>query len=52
MIKYLGNYTHRVAISNDRLVAHEHGKVSFTYKEYANNAARRILTLYIENCTP
>jgi hypothetical protein len=45
MIKYLGNYTHRVDISNDRLVAHEHGKVSFTYKEYANNAARRVLTL-------
>lgn len=45
LIKYLGNYTHRVAISNDRLVAHEHGKVSFTYKEYKNNAARRTLTL-------
>jgi hypothetical protein len=52
MIKYLGNYTHRVAISNDRLVAHEYEKVSFTYKEYKNNAARRILTLYIEKCTP
>jgi hypothetical protein len=45
LIKYLGNYTHRVAISNDRLVAHEHGKVSFTYKDYKSNAARRILTL-------
>lgn len=45
LIKYLGNYTHRVAISNDRLVAHEHGKVSFTYKQYKNNGARRVLTL-------
>ena len=32
VLEYLGRYTHRVAISNHRLVSLEHGKVTFTYK--------------------
>jgi len=34
LIQYLGNYTHRVAISNQRLLQCENGKVSFCYKDY------------------
>ena len=34
IIEYLGNYTHRVAISNHRLVSLEDGKVTFKYKNY------------------
>jgi len=32
VLEYLGRYTHRVAISNHRLVSLEDGKVTFTYK--------------------
>lgn len=45
LIRYLGNYTHRVAICNHRIIAHENGKVRFFYKDYKNNGAKRVLTL-------
>ena len=32
VLEYLGRYTHRVAISNDRILSLEDGKVTFTYK--------------------
>lgn len=34
LIHYLGNYTHRVAISNHRLLEHKNDKVCFSYKDY------------------
>lgn len=34
VVSYLGRYTHRVAISNHRLVSNENGKVSFRWKDY------------------
>lgn len=34
VLDYLGRYTHRVAISNDRLIAAEDGQVTFRYKDY------------------
>ncbi len=34
VLKYLARYTHRVAISNRRLVAMEHGHVTFKWKDY------------------
>src|SRR5271165_7017590 len=33
-IEYLGRYTHRVAISNQRLVSHQDGQVCFRWKDY------------------
>lgn len=45
LINYLGNYTHRVAISNHRLIKHEDGKVSFYYKDYKNAGVRKVMTL-------
>ena len=36
VLKYLPRYTHRVAISNDRLVSLENGQVTFRYKDYAH----------------
>ena len=33
-IEYLGRYTHRVAISNQRLLSDDQGKVSFQWKDY------------------
>lgn len=34
VLQYLGRYTHRVAISNRRLLKLEHGQVSFEWKDY------------------
>jgi len=33
VLQYLARYTHRVAISNHRLIAYQDGKVSFRYKD-------------------
>jgi len=45
---YLGRYTHRVAISNGRLVEMKDGKVSFTVKDYADESRQKLLTLQAE----
>jgi hypothetical protein len=33
-LEYLGRYTHRIALSNDRLLAVNHGEVTFQWKDY------------------
>ena len=45
VLKYLARYTHRVAIGNSRLVALEAGRVTFTYKDYADAARTKAMTL-------
>ena len=45
VLKYLARYTHRVAISNGRLVGLEDGNVSFKWKDYAHRSKRRVMTL-------
>jgi hypothetical protein len=45
VLKYLARYTHRVAISNHRLVALEDGQITFRYKDYAHGHRLRTLTL-------
>jgi hypothetical protein len=45
VIKYLGAYTHRVAISNRRLVSFRDGRVSFRYKDYKHGGAVRVMSL-------
>lgn len=44
VLKYLGRYTHRVAISNHRLVALEQGQVTFEWKDY-RDAQRKQMTV-------
>ena len=34
VLEYLGRYTHRVAISNDRIVKMDDGKMTFRYRDY------------------
>ena len=46
--RYLGRYTHRVAISNARLLACEQGRVTFRYKDYADNHRVKEMTLDAE----
>ena len=48
VLNYLARYTHRVAISNHRLVALADGKVTFRWKDYANGAKHRLMTLTSE----
>ena len=45
VLKYLARYTHRVAISNGRLVNFEQGRVTFRYKDYADDSRHKSLTL-------
>jgi len=45
VLKYLARYTHRVAISNRRLVSMEDGRVSFEYKDYADGNQTKTMTL-------
>jgi len=45
VIEYLGRYTHKVAISNHRIVSIQNDKVSFTYKDYADGSKQKIMML-------
>jgi hypothetical protein len=45
MLKYLARYTHRVAISNSRLVSLENGHVTFHWKDYADQNRAKTMTL-------
>ena len=45
VLDYVGRYTHRVAISNNRLVAIENGQVSFQWKDYRNGSEVKTMTL-------
>ena len=45
VLAYLGRYTHRVAIANSRLTALQDGQVSFTWKDYRQEAKTKVMTL-------
>ena len=45
VLKYLARYTHRVAISNNRLLSYQKGKVTFRYKDYAHESQQRTMTV-------
>jgi Putative transposase/Transposase zinc-binding domain len=45
VLKYLARYTHRVAITNGRLLDFEDGRVRIRYKDYAHGNRKRVLTL-------
>jgi len=48
VLDYVGRYTHRVAISNNRLLAIEAGQVNFGYKDYRNQGQQKAMTLSAE----
>jgi hypothetical protein len=37
VVSYVGRYTHRIAISNRRIISIDKGRVVFTYKDYTDN---------------
>lgn len=45
VLEYLGRYTHRTAISNERLVSLDPQTVRFRYKDYAHGERRKTMTL-------
>jgi len=45
VLDYLGRYTHRVAISNNRIVNCSDGKVVFTYRDYSDDNKQKVMTL-------
>jgi hypothetical protein len=45
VLKHLSRYTHRVAISNRRILAVGNGSVRFEYRDYADNNQRKELSL-------
>ncbi|MBV8830269.1 MAG: transposase [Acidobacteriaceae bacterium] len=45
VLRYLGRYTHRAAISNHRLVSFDGEQVTFRWKDYAHGNKQRLMTL-------
>ena len=45
VLKYLARYTHRVAISNSRIIKSENNSTSFYYKDYSKNNKKMTFTL-------
>jgi hypothetical protein len=45
VLDYLGRYTHRVAISNNRIISMDNGKVTFTYRDRQNDNEIKKMTL-------
>ena len=48
VLRYLGAYTHRVAISNSRLVALAEGNVTFRWRDSAHGNKKRLMTLPVD----
>jgi hypothetical protein len=45
VLRYLGRYTHRMAISNHRLTSFDGEKVTFRWRDYAHGNKQRLMTL-------
>jgi hypothetical protein len=45
VLRYLGRYTHRIAISNHRLTCFDGEKVTFRWRDYAHGNKQRLMTL-------
>ena len=48
VLEYLGRYTHRVAISNYRIISMEEGKVTFSWKDRSDDNKTKFMTLEAE----
>jgi hypothetical protein len=48
VLRYLGAYTHRVALSNHRLVALAEGRITFRWRESAHKNKKRLITMPVE----
>src|SRR3989475_1565180 len=48
VLRYLGRYTHRVAISNHRLISFADGKVTFRWRDSAHHNEQKLLSLSVD----
>lgn len=48
VLQYLGRYTHRVAISNHRLLSFADGEVTFRWRDSAHNNEQKLMTLSLD----
>ena len=48
VLHYLGRYTHRVAISNHRLLDIDNGQVRFRWKDYRHHSQSKVMTLEVD----
>lgn len=48
VVEYLGRYTHRVAISNNRILKLENGIVTFKWRDYRDDNKQKIMNLSAE----
>ena len=48
VFEYLGRYTHRVAISNKRILSTENGQVSFKWRDYKDKSTWKVMTVSTE----
>jgi len=48
VLEYLGRYTHKIAISNNRILAMEGNEVTFGYKDYRHGGQKKQMTLKAE----
>jgi hypothetical protein len=48
VLDYVGRYTHRVAISNNRLLDIDHGTITFRFKDYRHDGQQKTMTLDAE----
>ena len=47
VLKYLGRYTHRIAISNHRIVSIQNDMVSFKWRDYKNRSKEKVMSLAV-----
>jgi len=45
VLQYLGRYTHRIAISNNRILSNRDGRVSFRWRDYADGKRQKTMNL-------
>lgn len=48
VVEYLGRYTHRVAISNNRILDLDDGNVTFKWRDYRDGKKEKIMTVTAE----
>jgi len=48
VVEYLGRYTHRVAISNNRILKLENGQISFKWRDYKSDSVWKVMTISAE----
>jgi hypothetical protein len=51
VVKYLGRYSHRVAIANSRIVKVDDDSVTFRWKDYKDNGKVKLMSLSLEEFT-